>query len=136
MSIETLQTSIVNVIGAIRSCKKRADKLIVHKFAKKELHLITNMDANNTLKILSEMGRIENKPLKDKSSYFLSDNNITDSQPLIATIMDTQQVHTSSFTDILSPIVEDQNNSLLSSDIENDNNKPKMRIQLTSKFQR
>ena len=79
ISMETLQTSIVNAIKAIRSSKKCADKLTVYKFVKKELHLITNTDVNNTLRILSEMGRIENKPSKDKSSYFLSDNNKTDS---------------------------------------------------------
>ena len=43
------------------------------------------------------MGRIENKPSKDKSSYFLSDNNITDSEPHIPTIMATPLVETSSF---------------------------------------
>ena len=75
ISMETLQTSIVNAIKAIRSSKKRADELRVYKFVKKELHLITNMDVNNTLKKLSRMGKIENKPSKGKSSYFLSDNN-------------------------------------------------------------
>ena len=73
--METLQASIVNGIKAIRSSKKRADELTIYKFVKKELHLIINTDVNNTLKILSRMGRIENKPLKDKSSYFLSDDN-------------------------------------------------------------
>ena len=73
--METLQASIVNAIKAIRSSKKRADELTIYKFVKKELHLIINTDVNNTLKILSRMGRIENKPLKDKSSYFLSDDN-------------------------------------------------------------
>ena len=111
ISMETLQTSIVNAIKAIRSSKKRADELTVYKFVKKELHLITNTDVNNTLKILSEMGRIENKPSKDKSSYFLSDNNITDSEPHIPTIMATPLVETSWFTDIPSPSIEDQINS-------------------------
>ena len=122
ISMETLQTSIVNAIKAIRSSKKRADELTVYKFVKKELHLITNTDVNNTLKILSEMGRIENKPSKDKSSYFLSDNGITDSEPHISTIMATPLVETSSFTDILSPGVDDKSNSFVSSDTENDNN--------------
>ena len=54
ISMETLQTSIVNAIKAIRSSKKRVDK-----FVKRELHLITNTDVNNTLKILIEMGRKE-----------------------------------------------------------------------------
>ena len=122
ISMETLQTSIVNAIKAIRSSKKRAGELTVYKFVKKELHLITNTDVNNTLKILSEMGRIENKPSKDKSSYFLSDNGITDSEPHISTIMATPLVETSSFTDILLPGVDDKSNSFVSSDTENDNN--------------
>ena len=120
ISMETLQTSIVNAIKAIRSSKKRADELTVYKFVKRELHLITNTDVNNTLKILIEMGRIENKPSKDKSSYFLSDNNIT--EPHIPTIAATPLVETSSFTDILSPSVEEQINSFVSSDTEHDNN--------------
>ena len=111
ISMETLQTSIVNAIKAIRSSKKRADELTVYKFVKKALHLITNTDVNNTLKILIEMGRIKNKPSKDKSSYFLSENNITDSEPHIPTIMATPLVETSSFTDIPSPSIEDQINS-------------------------
>ena len=62
ISMETLQTPIVNAIKAIRSYKKRADEPTIYKFVKRELHLITNTDANNTLKILSGMGRIEKKP--------------------------------------------------------------------------
>ena len=122
ISMETLQTSIVNAIKAIRSSKKRADELTVYKFVKKELHLITNTDVNNTLKILSEMGRIENKPSKDKSSYFLSDHNITDSEPHIPTIMTTRLVETSSFADTLFSSIENQINSFVSSDTKNDNN--------------
>ena len=121
-SMKTLQTSIVNAIKAIRPSKKRADELTVYKFVKKELHLITNTDVNNTLKILIEIGRIINKPSKDKSSYFLCENNITDSEPHIPTIMATPLVETSSFTDIPSPSIEDQINSFVSSDTENDNN--------------
>ena len=71
ISMETLLTSIVNAIKAIRSSKKRADELTVKKSVKNEFHLITNTDVNNILKIFSEMGRIENKPSKDKDSYFL-----------------------------------------------------------------
>ena len=67
------------------------------------------------------MGRIENKPSKDKSSYFLSYSNITDSEPHTPPIMATRLVETSSFNDILSPSVEDQINSFVSSDPENDN---------------
>ena len=120
--METLQTSIVNAIKAIRSSKKRTDKLTVYKFVKKELNLITNTDVNNTLKILIEIGRIINKPSEDKSSYFLCENNITDSESHIPTIMATPLVETSSFTDIPSPSIEDQINSFVSTDTENDNN--------------
>ena len=63
------------------------------------------------------MGRTE----KDKS-YFLSDNNVIDSEPHIPTIIATPLVERSSFTDILSSSVEDQMNSFVSSDTENDNN--------------
>ena len=72
ISMETLQTSIVNAIKAIRSSKKRADELTISKFVKRELHLITNTDVNNTLKILSGMGRIENKPSKEKIRVLIS----------------------------------------------------------------
>ena len=113
ISIETLQTSIVNTIKAIRSSKKRADDLTAYKFFKKDLHLITNTEVNNTRKMLIEMGRTENKPSKDESSYFLSENNITDSKPHIPTIMATPLVEASSFTDIPSPNIEDQINRVI-----------------------
>ena len=64
--------------------------------------------------MLSKMGSIENKSSKDKSSYFLSGNNITGSEPHIPTIMATLLVETSSFNDILSPSAEDQINSFVS----------------------
>ena len=35
ISMETLQTSIVNAIKAIRSSKKRADELTVYKFVQR-----------------------------------------------------------------------------------------------------
>ena len=35
VSMETLQTSIVNAIKAIRSSKKRADELTIYKFCQK-----------------------------------------------------------------------------------------------------
>ena len=57
ISMETIQTSIVNTIKAIRSFKKGADELTVYKFVKNELHFIINTDINNTLKILSGIGR-------------------------------------------------------------------------------
>ena len=59
------------------------------------------------------MGRTENKPSKDESSYFLSENNITDSKPHIPTIMATPLVEASSFTDIPSPNIEDQINRVI-----------------------
>ena len=122
ISMEPLQTSIVNAIKAIRSSEKCADKFTMYKFVKKELHVITNMDVNNMLKTLGDMGRIEYKPLKGMSSYFLIDSNIIDSERHISTIIATSLVETSSFTDILSPSVKDQINSFVSSDSENDNN--------------
>ena len=68
------------------------------------------------------MGRIENKRSKDKSSsYFLIDNNLTDSQPHILIIIATPFVETSSFTEILSSSVENQSGCFVSSDIENEN---------------
>ena len=99
ISMETRETSIVYAVKAIRSSRKPANELTVYKLVKKEVQLITNSDISNTLKLLSEIGRIENKPLKDKSSYFLIDNNITDSQPHIPTIMATPLVETILFTD-------------------------------------
>ena len=68
------------------------------------------------------MGKIKNKPSKDKSSYFLSENNTADSEPHIPTIMATLLVETSLFTHIPSPSIEDQINSFVSSDTEDDNN--------------
>ena len=112
---------IVNAIKAIRSSTKRGDELAVYQLAKKEYQLITMTDIYNTLKILSEMGRIEKKLSKDISSYFLIDNNIIDSQPLIPTIIATPLVKASSFTDVLFVSVEDQIDFLVS-DIENVNN--------------
>ena len=57
ISIETLQTRIVNTIKAIRSSKKRPDELTVHKSVNKELHSITNGVINKTLKKLIENGK-------------------------------------------------------------------------------
>ena len=75
---------------------------------------------NNTLKVLSVMERLENKPSKN-SSYFLSYNNITDYEPHIPTIMATPLVETTSSTDILSPSIENQINTFVSSNTENGN---------------
>ena len=82
--METLQASILSEIKAIRLSKKRAEKLTVYKFIKRELQSITNEEITDTLKTLCEMRLIENKSLNDKSSYFLNDNSyIADSQPHI-----------------------------------------------------
>ena len=62
--METLQTSIANAIKAIRSSKKRADELTMYKFVKKEVHLITNTDVKDTLKILSGMGKISHQKIR------------------------------------------------------------------------
>ena len=121
ISMETLQTFIVNAIKSITS-EKRANELTIYEFVKMEFDLITNTDISNTLIVLSEMGRVKNKQSKDENSYFHIDNNIIDSQPLIQTIVATPLVETSSFNDILSLSVEDQIDSFVSSPIENDNN--------------
>ena len=121
ISMETLQTFIVNAIKSITS-EKRANELTIYEFVKMEFDLITNTDISNTLIVLSEMGRVKNKQSKDENSYFHIDNNIIDSQPLIQTIVATPLVETSSFNDILSLGVEDQIDSFVSSPIENDNN--------------
>ena len=121
ISMETLQTFIVNAIKSITS-EKRANELTIYEFVKMEFDLITNTDISNTLIVLSEMGRVKNKQSKDENSYFHIDNNIIDSQPLIQTIVATPLVETSSFNDIVSLSVEDQIDSFVSSPIENDNN--------------
>ena len=69
ISMEILQTSIVKAVKTIRSSENVKMSSRYKKFVTKELHLITNTDVNNILKILSEMGRIENKPSKDRSSF-------------------------------------------------------------------
>ena len=121
ISMETLQTFIVNAIKSITS-EKRANELTIYEFVKMEFDLITNTDMSNTLIVLSEMGRVKNKQSKDENSYFHIDNNIIDSQPLIQAIVATLLVETSSFNDILSLSVEDQIDSFVSGAIENDNN--------------
>ena len=64
--METLQTSILSAIKAIRSSKKRADELTVYKFIKRELQSITNEEITDTLKTLCDLGLIENKPSNAK----------------------------------------------------------------------
>ena len=55
-------------------------------------------------------------------SFYKKTALITSFTLLLPTIMATPLVETSSFTDILSPSVEDQINSFVSSDTEDDNN--------------
>ena len=87
--METLQASILSEIKAIRLSKKRAEKLTVYKFIKRELQSITNEEITDTLKTC-EMRLIENKPSNDKSSFFRTDKSyIADSQPHIPTAMAT-----------------------------------------------
>ena len=102
--METLQASIISAIKAIRSSKKRADKLAVHKFIKKDHQSINNDGINDTCKTLCEMRVIDNKPSNGKSSYFLIDNgNIADSQPHIPVLMATPIIEKSTSAEILSP---------------------------------
>lgn len=98
ISMETLQTALVNVIKAERSIKNVQMNSSYINLSKKESQLVTNTDINNTLKILSEMRRID----------ITIDNNITDSQPHIPTIIVTSLVDASSFNDIIPANVEDQ----------------------------
>ena len=122
--METVQASILSAIKAIRSSKKRADELSVYKFIKRELQSITSEEITDTLKTLCEMKLIENKPSNDKSSYFLIDNfYIADSQPQIPTTMTTPIIEKSTTSETLSPTVEDEIDSFVTSDVEsNDNN--------------
>ena len=72
---------------------------------------------------LRELEVIENKPLNEKSSYFLIDNiNIADSQFHIPTIMATPINEKSTTVEILSPTVEDKIDSFVISDVGNNNN--------------
>ena len=121
--METLQAFILRAIKAIRSSKKRVDELTIYKFIKRELQSITNEEITNTLKTLCEMRLIENKPSNDKSSYFLIDNfYIADSQPHIPTTMATPIIEKSASSEILSPTVEDEIDSFVTSDVENNDN--------------
>ena len=118
--METLQASIINAIKEIRSSKKQVDELTVYKFIKRELQSIANEEITDTLKTLCELGLIENKPSNDKSSYFLIDSfNIADSQPHFPTTVATPMIEKSASAEILSPTVEDEIDSFITSDVEN-----------------
>ena len=75
------------------------------------------------MKTLCEIKLIEDKPSNDKSSYFLIDNfYIADSQPHIPTTMATPIIEKSASSEILSPTVEDEIDSFVTSDVENNDN--------------
>ena len=75
------------------------------------------------MKTLCEMRLIKNKSSNDKSSYFLTDNSyIADSQPHIPTTMATPIIEKSAASEILSPTVEDEIDSFVTSDVENNDN--------------
>ena len=75
------------------------------------------------MKTLCEMRLIKNKSSNDKSSYFLTDNSyIADSQPHIPTTMATPIIEKSASSEILSPTVEDEIDSFVTSDVENNDN--------------
>ena len=117
--METLQASIVIAIKLIRSSKKRADKLTVCKFIKEELQSITN-EITDTLKTLCALVVIENKSSNDKSYYLLMDNfNIADSQSHIPATMATPIIEKRASAEILSPTVEYEIDSFVTSDVEN-----------------
>ena len=117
--METLQASIVIAIKLIRSSKKRADKLTVCKFIKEELQSITN-EITDTLKTLCALVVIENKSSNDKSYYFLMDNfNIANSQSHIPATMATPIIEKRASAEILSPTVEYEIDSFVTSDVEN-----------------
>ena len=121
--MKTILASILSTIKAIRSPKKPADELTVYKFVKRKLQSNTNEEITDTLKTLCEMRLIENKPSSDKSSFFFTDNSyIADSQPHIPTTMATPIIEKSVFSEILSPTVEDEIDSCVTSDVENNDN--------------
>ena len=121
--METLQASILSAIKTIRSSKKQAYKPTVYKFIKRELQSITNEEKTDTLKTLREMRLVQNKPLNDKSFYFVTYYScIADSQPHIPITMATPIIEKSASSEILSPSVEDEIDSFVTSDVENNNN--------------
>ena len=90
---------------------------------KKKFHLIANEEAKDTLKRLCELRLIENKPSNDKSCNFLIDNfNRADSQTHIPATMAIPIIEKSTSAQILSPTVEDEIDSFVTSDVENNYN--------------
>ena len=81
----TVQTYIINAIKTLRSHKKSPDELTVLEFVKKDLQTtIRNNDINENLARLTEIGKIKNKSLNNRNSYYLIDDStdIADSQTL------------------------------------------------------
>ena len=86
--METHQTSTHSAIEVIRSSKKRAEKLTIYEFIKRELQSIINKEITNTFKTLCELRLIENNPSNGNNSCVLIDNfKIADSQLHIPTTM-------------------------------------------------
>ena len=81
------------------------------------------------MKTLCELGLIENKPSNGESSYFLIDNfNIADSQPHIPKF---HIIEKGTSAEILSPTVEDEIDSFVTSDVENNDNDSSETLNLT-----
>ena len=84
---------------------------------------MTNKDINDTLKTFCELVVIENKPSNGKSSYFLIDNiNITDSQPHILTKIATPIIEKSTTDKILSSTAEEEMESVITNQVEKNDN--------------
>ena len=83
--MDTLKTSIINAIKTLRSHKERPNELTILEFVNKDLQIvITCNDINENLARLTEIGKIKNKSLNNRNSYYLIDDStdIADSQPL------------------------------------------------------
>ena len=75
------------------------------------------------MKTLRDLGVIENKPSDDKISHFLIDSiNIADSQLHVPTITATLIIERSTTGEVLSPTIEDEIDSFITSDAENNDN--------------
>ena len=75
------------------------------------------------MKTLRDLGVIENKPSDDKISHFLIDSiNIADSQLHVPTITATLIIERSTTGEVLSPTIEDEIDSFITSDVENNDN--------------
>ena len=68
------------------------------------------------------IGIDKNKPSNNKSYFLIENFNIADSQPHIPTTTATLIIKKSASAEILSPTVEDEINSFVTSDVENNGN--------------